>query len=337
MIKTLLATGLILIGRFAPHISLDHKPKQDAYNSNQVLKGAYTFNDEFDYNYFESKHKDIDDVNLNINSTTAEMDVKVFMYGQAWQMYGLSHLYLDYDDDDYTYRINFYETGYYNVNTNWFDSETENVNELASLTPATSNVNNYRTFIENFVIVFYSEYYIDENEYDIFNLFFSSNGNRYTQYYNGFYHYNNGNFVQSSYNFTYESPVFMVQNQLTNNLYHDGTNKVVRYFYYNYYENAQLGDVYAYNNNENQNIGNMHIQGLLPKYVRQCYDAEGIFEYITPQDDSTWYQMIMACIDAPLKYLSSMFNFELFGLSMFVALCSLMTILIVMQIIKKVI
>lgn len=85
------------------------------------------------------------------------------------------------------------------------------------------------------------------------------------------------------------------------------------------------------------NIGNIHITGLLPKYVRNALESYGIFQYVNDTPPTTWYEMILSTMDAPIYYLRQLLSFELFGINLFIAFSGLMTLLVVIFVIKKVI
>lgn len=74
---------------------------------------------------------------------------------------------------------------------------------------------------------------------------------------------------------------------------------------------------------------------------RKLYDALsnlGQWGYIpTEQPEYTLTDLFFGIVDTPVKYISSLMSFELFGINVFIGFCSLITLLVAMYIIKRLI
>lgn len=198
------------------------------------------------------------------------------------------------------------------------------------------NHGDFTNVIQNFVVVFNKEFYLDYNNSLIFNAIFTQEGNRYVQNYKGYYHYNNGEWANSSYTFYYTAPLFLT-NSAMYNTYNHGGNTDINFALMKDGTTPQGSEFYVLKNGTYAKTTNINISGLLPQYVRQCMQNEGVFQFVDDTQDTTWYEMILATMDAPLYYIRNLLGFELFGINLFIAFSSLMTLMLIIAIIKKVV
>lgn len=300
------------------------------YLPSLVLRGAYTFNDTIDLTSYSSIPRGTFDISP-ISFTS-----QVFKSNYSGNLYNMINLYsisfnctssyltlsISMDDDSY---INFefpFNSSYY-------------VSTLANAVEQSAVIYSNQNFIENFVFVFNEEYFLTEEQFDIFSIFFSKSGNRYVQFYKGYYHYNNGNWVNSNYHFNYSSPLFMTNSNMFSSYQHLFEDSDVFMSINTTFDYST--NVYFYKDSKYLTNTNINIQGLLPRYVRDCMNYEGVFQFIDDTPNSTWYEMILSVMDAPIYFLKNLLGFELFGISLFVALGSLLTLVLILVIVKKVI
>lgn len=325
-----------LIGTFLLTSSIGfQKPIEKKLNAQMTVRGAYTLRDEFIY----------DDM----------ADIEDF-YGVNWQ-----DLVLDIEHDSNSPRsvlvggvvngyFNYYEIGFLDIHANadnsWYFGFYDYDSQFYIVAPSVNDettidglidysYDNDSTIVENFILYFTEDYYLNNGSAIVFNIFFTSVGNKYVHNYNSWYNFTRdtvgnlgftvlGNFVvQNNYYDTFSSSVDVVQFYIQRTDFVNGT------YYYDDVKRMQNGTYY--------NLGNIQINAMLPKSVIDQLNYVGTFQFINNLPETTFYEMIMAVMDAPIKYLTSLFSFQLFGIDMFVAFSSMITLLVVVVIIRKVI
>lgn len=330
MFKTLLATLMLSTSFGTPLIKTTPYKAQNYQN----ISGSYTFTDSYDYDTFFTHVDDTEYASLEI-ITQDDM----YIFGNSIQTSDLYMIFIDYN----------YEGSQYFQIQLWTNEQTMYAHAYWELSEATNftELNIYGNYsnqvIENFVVTFLSERTITGNAKHLFNLFFTKNGNRYVNYYNGYYHYNLSNWYNPVTNFDYQyGAYYMTDSTIYNCIAQNSPSYLNSVYYYSMYYDTQgnqyvNGGTYYYLRGEYKPVSNIQITGLLPKMVRDSLNAEGVFQFINDTPPTTWYEMILSTMDAPLYFLTSLFSFELFGINLMLAFSGLLTLLIIIVVIKKVV
>lgn len=172
----------------------------------------------------------------------------------------------------------------------------------------------------------------------------------------GWYRFNNANYLNSTYSVywrltgTLSNPV----NQSSYNFatfdafyvyYNDYFDYITTLDYYDYDADRELTG-YARSANSSPTDSWYYTQGftilLDNQYVaEEVFDFmtnNGAFSYIGDFNDSTpqFADVVNTIISVPINYLRQLFNIQLLGTSLFIILCSIMTIALVIFVIKKI-
>lgn len=350
MFKTIIATCLLTFSCSSGSLKKIETPKNALIGNTYVLNSSYTLRDSFDYATFLDNFvgKSLDGVpvfghTLNIVKRT---------YGDIYVFGGISgnNFYETYLFDSLTISCTYSKDTYNDYNfinfditlnlrdstmfSSSFDLINDDVTNIATLKDVTAFYY-FEDVFENLVISFDVEYYLTGDDLLLFDLFFSPNGNRYVQYYNGYYHYGNGTWYRNNltpFNYKYGA-YYMFQSYLFDSYSYSTSNSVVSF----YSSNSSSYQFNVYNNGTYINSSNINITGLLPQVVRTNLSTVGSFRFVDDTPNSTWYEMILSVMDAPIYYLKNLLGFELFGIELFVALASLLTLVLVLVVVKKVI
>lgn len=326
MIKEILASTLL-----CTCINAQRPQPHKAIGSSTVLSGQYTLQDTYDFtNVLDVWTEYTQPLALDyqfIIGTTGQRINEITMFGNLGgdrDMYNVSSI-----------TLKVWKTGIARL---YIEDKTDNYIELEDIVNGheityIEYYGNYEAPLENLVINFNEEYYLNGFEAIIFNTLFNKSGNRYVQFYNGYYHYNNTGWYNNNYDYFYSGPLFIIKNGIYNACTHMGT---CQYEVLNS-ENSVYSVLDVYKDGTYTNVSNININGLLPKYVRDCMNSEGTFNFINDTEPSTWYEMILSTMDAPIYYLHGLLGFELFGINLFVAFSSLLTLVLIITVIKKVI
>lgn len=330
MFKTLLATLMLSTSFGTPLIKTTPYKAQNYQNIN----GSYTLTDTYDYEKFFNNVPSTQYLSLEI--TTHD---DMYLFGNGIQTNDLYSIFLQYNyEGSENFEIMIYTDDSQPRYTAYFTK-----NEATNITDLTHVGNFTQQLIENFVISFISERTISGNEMYLWNFFFTKNGNRYTQYYNGYYHYNNDNWYNPVTNFDYQyGAYYMTDSTIFNCIAQNSPSYLNSVYYYSMYYDSEgfqyvKGGVYYYKQGTYEKTTNIQITGLLPKMVRDGLNAEGVFQFVNDLEPTTWYEMILSTMDAPLYFLTSLFSFELFGINLMLAFSGLLTLLVIIVVIKKVV
>ena len=122
MLLKLIFTTIACASVSAPTLK-NHK---NAYIGNTlVLSGQYAFNDTFDYDSFYNLiDKQNDRIALTVEGQITTGDIEIFCFDPngTSKMAQMDYLALDYDSDDYTFKVRCYdESGNYYLNTDWLE------------------------------------------------------------------------------------------------------------------------------------------------------------------------------------------------------------------------
>lgn len=338
MFKTLFATLMLSTSFGTPLIkTTPQKANRDYY----IVYGAYTLNDTFNFDNFDEYYYIEFDSSYNIECYIAGTG----RFGNDYLCdCVVNYMYLSWGSAGAEFTCNWstnYGTGTggtydfaYAVDESDFDIDYLASYGLDGRTfPSDYDFPRWKSsqfLIQNFVIYFDNSVVLSPSQYKMFSAFFNGVGNRYTSYYNGWYHYNMGAFYQTTKVYYMQYGLYIVDNILSRGVIHEED--------YGAYGNVTNGIDFYDNGSYPNRLGNMQINAMLPHFVRQTMENEGVFAYVQPPvEDYSFAEFFFSIIDAPLYYLTSMFNVEIFGLNMFMAFTSMITLAIIVIVLKKVI
>lgn len=177
--------------------------------------------------------------------------------------------------------------------------------------------------------------YLSDTALMYFKCFFTGTGNNYVTYYDGYYNlgaYPLNNTGTNGYN-VYGN--FIIDNNVYTEMTFDyGNNdKIIAYG-----QGNPSGYVVYENNAYKTANRNVLIQNtLLPYPIRAYLSNSGTFTYVPPTTTNDFADLIFSVMDAPVYYLTSLFSFELFGIQFYIAFMSIVTLLLIVAVVRKVI
>ena len=74
----------------------------------------------------------------------------------------------------------------------------------------------------------------------------------------------------------------------------------------------------------------------MPRSSYRKFDMFGDFEYINDHNDYGLDDLFISIADTPITFLTSMFNFQLFGTTFYVAVMGIITVIAIFYIVRKV-
>lgn len=340
MFKELFAS-ILLSTSFGTPVLKHHTPLRA--NESYQLHGTYVFRDNFEemYDYFYETYP---------NGT--------YLFSQDFSAIGGSNYYRNL----FSYNSNFYYGGfdsftlgirkdtsilevkmYYDMDDNGvssiIDIDYQDAGGILELTDLYLGADNQNTI--NYHAIYINNYLrVSKQDFDIFNVFYTSNGNFYNTAYNGYYTFVN-NWSNSFY---WTVPVTTVvdnnmHDMLTRDTTGGGNNGLIAYSTYYQDTNAQYSTLIYDGENHTYPIRNrtIYLSGLMPNWLFNKFRACGTFGFVPqPVESYTFGEFFFSIIDAPVYYLWSLFNIDLFGLNLFIAFCSMITLCIIVVVIRKV-
>lgn len=328
MLKEIIATVLL-----SSSLGTTLIPKK-VYNANTV-HGTYVFRDDFStyLNEYKLKYPDHDVHEIDFSNQYGDTAFKgLFTYNNIYYIGVVEtfRIQIDYLENDIYMNIVIEDNGtsngvfldYENIN----DANT--LNKIIALNVNQDNVKYHTLYIDNYINFEYEEY-------DLFMCFYTQSGNQYNTYYNGWYHAINPITWNTYYPIKCQ---IIVENVMYPNFeFEQGK-------WYAWYEsvdsngNNEYQEVEIYNNGWKITDMNLYINGMLPNNIYTLMNNSGTFTYVQPPiEDYTFQEFFFSIIDAPLYYIYSLFNWELFGISVFYAFCGLVTMAVVVIVVKKVV
>ncbi|MEM4935064.1 MAG: hypothetical protein QXY78_03945 [Thermoplasmata archaeon] len=186
------------------------------------------------------------------------------------------------------------------------------------------------TPVKNFTIYFPRYTYLEQEIADVFNFFFTQQPNSYHSYYTGYYTFNN---VPSG-RFSLYGNV-SANNSLFNLLDYNSTYSD-DYINFSYVVDDSTLYYQLYKNTTWNSSRSIYFSSvLLPDNLRAYMEARGVFAYIPQTELSDFQDLFFTLADTPIYYLTTWFNFELLGFNFGIAIISLLSLLLVLFIVKK--
>lgn len=319
MFKTLFATLMLATSMATPN--LQHKPKKAAEETT-TINGYYNLKDEMSWPNQSGTF-----------SIVQESDnIEAYVYVNA-RYYKINNLRLSYSfTNPPTSSLSIAGNVY-----DWYNDENINISYGASNT--TGNYQELKYYdssnILGLILYFPSSFYYQSSRNNAFKDFFTRENNEFIESYSGYFSF--------ALNYT-NSVIIDVRGSflIDNNLYYEIYD----------YEHDEMWARYVSYNNENEITKNKCFMAddiapqnrniymnvpKIPKAIKQQFETFGVFDYVEQHVPTSWYDMILSTMDAPIYYLTSMMNFELFGINLFMAFSSILTLVIIVAVIKKVI
>lgn len=184
------------------------------------------------------------------------------------------------------------------------------------------------------------------NTAKLFDAFFTTEDNVYTTTYSGYYNFSNDlqRINQTFYGFG--SIVFDNSLNLGFTNANDGVLGSPTQFYLWYQDYNEQDHLYFITariyglplDNDTIYSPNILMTGVkMPITSKQTLSNVGVFAYVrdTSFDNATFKDLLFSVMDSPIYMLSRLLSFELFGVSLFVALTGLLTICVILVLIRK--
>lgn len=308
MLKSLIASALL---SFSVAVPVNTVPKK--LNTPNTLYGMYCFKEDFTINW------NIDDVNSAViynwnnydSSSYSEYQLaKAYFYnGSNGNYINIRSFSIDISTEDCFLRFNLgEETAYFNIGYYY-----------KGLEDLEYTIANY------FVLYFPTPVYLNSYYANIFNGLFSGQSNSYVTYYNGYYNMNSN--IGSQYFDIYGN--FVIDNNMFTRFGVAYPQVVV---------NGVGGSKVIYDNGFKIANRNMLISTtLIPNIEYSKLGQMGTFAYVQPTETNDFADLIFSVMDAPIYYITSLFSFELFGVQFYVAFMSIVTLLLIVVVVRKVI
>lgn len=280
-----------------------------------------------------------------IKDTIEHVDVNNIDFGTEEDPFNF--IYWNEDDELY-YKANQLHYGmqqvsgtwYYTIQCLYYPDWEYPASYSYEITMIGEELENQDTYCQNFVIYVPQLYNIDyNNQATRFLTRLDRTANQYMTTYNGWYY-----LTTTNANTQFELiGNYIVDNQIYNFFEKIGKNMEVStpsWIAPDVPDELRGTPKAIYQNNKWQ-ISNRNIyisNVMIPKSTYQKMESIGIFAYVQPQTEQySFSEFFFSIMDAPLYYIQSMFSWELFGVEVYVAFISMLTIVVILTIVKKVI
>ena len=181
--------------------------------------------------------------------------------------------------------------------------------------------------------------YFEDNDYALFNAIFTHDDNAYVKTYNGYFTFLNGGYILDDTRLNiFGSTTWNNSLSYTFNLYSDNDvyiNSYERLIYDVQNSKYVVQSDYLRSNNDNPYI---YFNGVKLTYdsFNAINNHLGVFTFVPSTDTSDFEDLLFSIADTPLYFIVSLFNFEMLGINLYIALAGLLTLVIVIVIIRKI-
>lgn len=185
-------------------------------------------------------------------------------------------------------------------------------------------------------IIYFDDYfYVPSDSSKLFRHVFFAESNEYVINYTGWYSFNSN--INSVNNYFNVYGNVSSNNTLYNHLYGSHEADGIYYLQSNLSINLTLRPYIMHDDTGWHSSQLVYFTGvLIPYEMRQRLLSLGNFNYIPDVPNTTLPEVIFSVVDAPVFYLYSLFNFDVFGTNLFIAFTSLVTLVVVIAILKKI-
>lgn len=327
MFKTLFATLMVATSMGTPLITKTEPKNLD--QSAVAISGYYNFKDVMHWpqqggSFYLTKEEEAIEAYIYYENVYYQATQIQFFWSMDYPPYYSYHIeanvYDWYDDESSTITIT-------STNTN------EGVEDFIYL-------RNYNIDIQEFIVYFPGRFYYEDSRKETFSTFFTNANNEYISSYTGYFNFMttyNGSEIDVRGN-------FIIDNQLYFELFDRYDSGELWARFYSTDDHGQPINkqrrIFGTANGTRVTPKDKNIYMNIPKFPesqKEQFEQIGVFQYIQDHHDTTWYEMILSTMDAPIYYLTSLMNFELFGINLFIAFSSILTLVIIITVIKKVI
>lgn len=325
MFKTLISTFLLCSAVGTGAIKVNPNKSSTLH----TLNGTYVFRDNFDYEVIEDfDNYEIDDTTGSYQFSFSDLSNRPYCLYYYYVNGGYQYQY------DWVDNINVTVNGVVNIAVAFGRSETT---QNYSFDWDESLAYDSPMWIREFQIFFNVEFSMSEDSYQLFNAIFTNSGNAYNHFYNGYYTFTTSN-VSS------KQP-FVV---LGNNLYDNRLGFLLTH------DRLSLSDVYVFSftgvtaesSTQSYLIQNNQLVGknfvllsncLLNDNMKSRMLSCGVFSYVYDSTNYDFEDLMVSIADTPVHFLRSLFSFKLFGIELYIAFASVLTLVLIALVIKKII
>lgn len=344
MLKEIFATFLLINGCSSGNLNNIHARYFDSDNSNPIvrtqplkanentfLSGFYNFRDEYDFNY-EEYHELTDfiyefDIDMDFTNScpiTYQGELKFLRVveinylvnpGTATPQTLRCHVRMTYGDEE---QLDFA------TYTEWVF-----VSDLGL-----DSADNF--LFQDCVFSINNGFLINPTYQKVWNSVFTSADNQYVITYNGYFNFNT-NFD------SYDEYVAVVGSVVMDNRYYYGlgtTDFACNCVYFNSEDLRYHLNTYTLPFNMTKVASrNIWFNGVkLQRSTFRHMSSVGLFSYVrdTNYDNTDFHDLLFTIVDVPVYFISSFFNFELFGMNLAVAFAGLVTLAVMLFVVKKI-
>lgn len=314
MFKTLISTFLLCSSIGAKSVTVT--PKQsNAFNS---LYGTYVFRDtplETDLTMSEPYVYDFDGYTNRPYCLFYDSNSDTLTYD--W----VDDIQIGYSSDSYAFRISFgrqegYRIDYLGINDTLADCDL---------------------WVRQFQVYFNYEVYLSDDEYKLFTSLFTQSGNAYNSSYNGYFTFTSST-VQNKSTFCVLGST-LVNNQLGFLMTHDYySSKDILCLTIDTSQPLGIGDYNLIENNQYSGKNFVLLSNvLINDTAYQRMQSFGVFSYVQDTTDYDFKDLMVSIADTPIVFLRNLFSFQLFGIELYIAFASVLTLVLIAVVIKKII
>lgn len=317
MIKTLFSTFL-LIGSVGLNAN---KPKENAFNST-YLYNSYCYRDILDISNFDKF--EVGETYTIINNQLMNLN----KYDRP--------MVLINDNNGFYFRYIYYMDFYCGSNTGDSKYLYLNLTYQNDIDSAPLYYEEYFGIdsydldnLDNYYCVFYFPNIIYQSDINcaIFNAVASHSGNSHVQSVDSYYTFLDNNYAGA---FTFMGNMLINNNLASRFIYN---NRTATYDSIN--STGIISNTFMYNGDFVSSNSILLNGVLIPNVFYNAMSNIGVFSYVYQPNEETFASMIGAVIDAPIEMLTKFFNFELFGMNFYIAFASIVTVLIIAYVIRK--
>lgn len=178
-------------------------------------------------------------------------------------------------------------------------------------------------------------YSLDSTKLSLFNSLFTHDDNEYVVSYNGYYSF----FTTGGFSLSQNVDIGGSINAGVNGIYFSYSvypQGNVYYTSYEYYDT--LTQRYLVTGDAFTPVTNLIINGKMTYASYVALSNVGVFAYVrdSSYDNTDFHDLLFTIMDTPVYLISRLFNFELFGMNLFIAFSGLLTLAVVIMIIRKI-
>lgn len=325
MLRSLLTIPLLIIGKWNTTTQQFKAPikQPQKVNYSEYFSGNYCYNQDFDFSelktYCEENNKTWVGLDVDLETQTYNFSNMLTYQKSTYYIRSLSYGY-SLTNNSIAYEMVCYDINLANYTYESVIYNNDDVTDIGGTT---------------FIFRINEGTTINNEGQMIINALYNHTGNAFVTTYDGYY--NTMNRPLTTFN-------VMGMLVIDNNIYVNLTNNNIGQTEDSYWYQSTYHD---YTNNlwqvkvftEKTNLTNLYFSNTMMTIESyQRLQQYGTFAYVQPAvQDYTFGEFFFSIMDAPIYYLTSLFSFELFGVNLYVALASLVTMAILIIVIKKVV